>query len=160
MRTSSSSFWSQGSFVARPPSHGRSPAQLYGSTAALLIAVEAFAVRAPDDDAGDVADRLLLEVELLPLAHAALAVHVGERDPREVRQVSALARGHEPHRHRARPLVLGALVAVAAVLVLELLCRARQPAALLAHEPAGKLKRADADVRARVAPSPSGAMRK
>ena len=40
VRTRSSFFWSQpSSVIARPPSQGRSPLHLYGSTAALLIGV-------------------------------------------------------------------------------------------------------------------------
>src|SRR5690606_21040784 len=73
------------------------------------------------------------------------------RGSREVAEVAALARGDEAHGDGVVRRVLAALMAVAAVLALELILRARETAAALADEPARKLERAYADARERSA---------
>src|SRR5690606_12482516 len=109
------------------------------------------AVVASHLDAPEITGRALLQIELRPLAGAALAIEVREGDPREVAEVAALARGDEGHGDGVVRRVLAALRAVAAVLALELIMRARETAAALADEPARKLERADADARERSA---------
>jgi hypothetical protein len=138
--------------VGRAPTEPRPvPVAVVGQHRGLAHRGPRVAVLAVHEDAGDVAERVLLEIELLPVAHAGLAVHVREGDPREVRQVPSLAGPDEAHGHRIGPLVLGALVAIPAVLVLELLGGAGQTAAVLAHEPPGELQGSHSHPRVRVA---------
>jgi len=74
-----------------------------------------------------------------------------ERDPREVAEVSALARRDEAHGDRVVRGVLCALMTVAPALVLEVIHGACKPAAALAHEPTREFQRPHPDARKRVA---------
>jgi hypothetical protein len=101
------------------------------------------------DDSRDVPHGLFVQVKLRALTDPLFPVEVRKMDPGEVRQMTVLARNHEPYGHDQGPLVLGALVFITVPLGFKVIPNAGQSTAANAHEPMGELKGTDPNAQIR-----------
>jgi hypothetical protein len=105
------------------------------------------AVLTPNADAREVSGGSFLNLENRAITNPVLGIPVDEKIPGKIREMPARTSCYEPNGYDPRHLIALALVAVAALMQLELIGRAGKAIAVLTDKPLRKLERAYASCR-------------